>query len=42
MFDLQDWFMGNIGKSKFLLMMYDVNYLTLLLQRILEWVYGGN
>lgn len=41
-FGLKDWLMGNIGKSMFLQMMYDMNYLTLLLQRLAEWVYGGN
>lgn len=41
MFGLQGWLMGNIGKSRFLQMLYDVNYLTLLLQRLVEWVYGN-
>lgn len=41
MFGLQGWLMENIGKSRFLQMLYDMNYLTLLLQRLVEWVYGN-
>lgn len=38
MFSLQKWLMENVAQSRFLQLLYDVNYLTLLLQRLAEWV----